>query len=120
MKRMKSPRLGLLAALAALPACEGDAQRVPGLTAFTNVNVLPMASETVLADQTVVVADGVIVAAGPASDVEVPRGATVIDGSGRYLMPGLAEMHAHVPPGENPPREDVEDILFLYVANGIT
>ena len=35
-------------------------------------------------------------------------------------MPGLAEMHAHVPPGENPPREEVEDILFLYVANGIT
>jgi len=120
MKEMKSLRFGLLAALAALPACEGDAQRVPGLTAFTNVNVLPMASETVLADQTVVVADGVIVAAGPASDVEVPRGATVIDGSDRYLMPGLAEMHAHVPPGENPPREEVEDILFLYVANGIT
>jgi imidazolonepropionase-like amidohydrolase len=29
-------------------------------------------------------------------------------------------MHAHVPPGANPPREAVEDILFLYVANGIT
>jgi hypothetical protein len=35
-------------------------------------------------------------------------------------MPGLAEMHAHVPPGDNPPRDAVEDILFLYVANGIT
>ena len=117
---MKQLRHALLAALATLAGCEGNAQPVPGLTAFTNVNVLPMASETVLANQTVVVADGVIVAAGPAAAVEVPRGAMVIDGSGRYLMPGLAEMHAHVPPGDNPPREDIEDILFLYVANGIT
>ncbi len=123
MKRvvgMKSPRYGLLAALAALTACDGDAQPVPGLTAFTNVSVLPMASDTVLAGQTVVVADGVIVAAGPASDVEVPRGATVIDGSGRYLMPGLAEMHAHVPPSDTLRSEEVEDIFFLYLANGIT
>ena len=35
-------------------------------------------------------------------------------------MPGLAEMHAHVPPGADAPREAVEDILFLYIANGIT
>ncbi len=117
---MNSPKIWLAAALAALPACTGGNARVPGLTAFTNVSVLPMASEAVLADQTVVVADGVIVAAGAAADVEVPRGATVIDGAGRYLMPGLAEMHAHVPPGDSPPREEVEDILFLYVANGIT
>ena len=120
VREMKQLRHALLAALATLAGCEGNAQPVPGLTAFTNVNVLPMASETVLANQTVVVADGVIVAAGPAAAVEVPRGAMVIDGSGRYLMPGLAEMHAHVPPGDNPPREDIEDILFLYVANGIT
>ncbi len=117
---MNQLRYGMLAALAALAGCEGDARPIPGLTAFTNVNVLPMATDTVLADQTVVVADGMIVEAGPSGDVEVPRGATVIDGSGRYLMPGLAEMHAHVPPGDDPPREEVEDILFLYVANGIT
>ena len=105
-------------AITTLTSCE--AQTVPGLLAFTNVTVLPMTSDAVLADQTVVVRDGVITAAGPAAEVDVPRGATVVDGSGRFLMPGLAEMHAHVPPGANPPREEVEDILFLYVANGIT
>ena len=110
----------VLAALAVLPGCSGEAQPVPGLFAFRGVNVLPMDSEAVLPDQTVVVADGFIVEAGPSAEVEVARGATVIDGSGRYLMPGLAEMHAHVPPGDDPPREEVEDILFLYVANGIT
>ena len=114
-------------AVAALPvsaagcaARTGPVDPVPGLTVFDNVSVLPMSSDAVLANQTVVVRDGLIDAAGPSADVDVPRGATVIDGDGRFLMPGLAEMHAHVPPGDNPPREDVEDILFLYVANGIT
>ncbi len=100
--------------------CQAQTTPVPGLVAFTGVSVLPMTSETVLADQTVVVADGVIVASGPASGIEVPPGAAVIDGAGRYLMPGLAEMHAHVPPGDDPPRREIEDILFLYIANGIT
>ena len=116
-------RAGRLAALALVMSATGCAVRmdpVQGLTAFQGVSVLPMSSDAVLENQTVVVRDGVIEAAGPANDVPVPRGATVIDGEGRYLMPGLAEMHAHVPPGNNPPREEVEDILFLYVANGIT
>lgn len=117
---MNTMRHAALAAVAALTACETPAPQIPGLTAFTHVNVLPMTSDAVVADQTVVIADGVIVEVGPADEVEVPRGATIIDGSGGYLMPGLAEMHAHVPPGDNPPREEVEDILFLYVANGIT
>ncbi len=118
MKTLRHGALAAAIAIATLTSCE--AQTVPGLFAFTNVTALPMASDAALPDQTVVVRDGVITAAGPAGDVDVPRGATIVDGSGRYLMPGLAEMHAHVPPGANPPRAEVEDILFLYVANGIT
>ena len=108
-----------VAAVVAVAAC-AKAEAEPGTIAFTNVNVLPMDSEGVVADQTVVVLDGVITEVGPAEDVSVGTGATVIDGAGRYLMPGLAEMHAHVPSSADPPREAVEDILFLYVANGIT
>lgn len=115
---MKTLQMLALAGAGALAACE--ARTVPGLTAFTNVTVLPMTSDAVVPGQTVVVQDGVITAVGPAGETDVPRGATEIDGTGRFLMPGLAEMHAHVPPGDNPPREEVEDILFLYVANGIT
>lgn len=95
-------------------------QAAPGTIAFTNVNVLPMDRDGVVSDQTVVVVDGVITEVGPASSTRVGEGATLVDGTGRYLMPGLAEMHAHVPPGGNPPRDAVEDILFLYIANGIT
>ena len=118
MKTLRHGALAAVIAITTITACE--AQTVPGLIAFTDVTVLPMSSDAVLPGQTVVVRDGVITAAGPADDVDVPRGATIIVGSGRFLMPGLAEMHAHVPPGANPPREEVEDILFLYVANGIT
>ncbi|WP_343485942.1 amidohydrolase family protein [Allomuricauda sp. d1] len=42
-----------------------------------------------------------------------------INGSGKYLMPGLAEMHAHIP---QPPtsQERIEDVLFLYLSNSVT
>ena len=85
--------------------------------AFTNVNVVPMTSETVLSDQTVVVQNGRITAVGPAARVTVPAGATRIDGRGKYLMPGLAEMHGHIP-GQNV--QFAERVAFLYVAGGVT
>ena len=88
-----------------------------GTYAFEDVTVLTMDRSAVLHGQTVVVVNGVIAAMGPASRVRVPEGATRIDGAGRFLMPGLAEMHAHVPPQPDPPQEVLDDILFLYVAN---
>ncbi|MDE2764024.1 MAG: amidohydrolase family protein [Gemmatimonadota bacterium] len=104
----------------AQPPVDTTPAAIPGLTAFSGVSTLPMTSDEVLPGQTVVVRDGVILAVGAADALEIPPGANVIDGSGRFLMPGLAEMHAHVPPGADPPRDEVEDILFLYIANGIT
>lgn len=95
-------------------------ETVTGQTvAFTNVTVIPMDRERTLPDQNVIVQDGRIVALGSAASTPVPAGAVRIDGRGKYLMPGLAEMHAHVPPG-NPTDEQLEDIMFLYIANGIT
>ena len=117
-RHVRSLALVLLAGAASAAACAQQA--APGTVAFTNVAVLPMDREGVLENQTVVVVGQEITEVGPADEVRLGRGATVIDGAGRYLMPGLAEMHAHVPPGDDPPREAVEDILFLYVANGIT
>ena len=93
------------------------AQELPTY-AFHGVHVLPMDTEAVLEDQTVVVSDGRIAALGAADEVSVPRGAMLIEAEGRYLMPGLAEMHAHVPGPDD--RQYLEDVLFLYVANGVT
>lgn len=92
-----------------------------GSWAFTDVTVIPMDEDRVLPNQTVLVVDGVITEVGPSHSIEVPADATRIDGTGRYLMPGLAEMHAHVPPQQaRPPQEALDELMFLYVANGIT
>ena len=87
--------------------------------AFINVNVIPMDSQRVLQGQTVIVRGDRIVQIGPAKQVKVPNNALKVDGTGKYLMPGLAEMHGHIPPPQAP-KEYVDSILFLYVANGIT
>ncbi|CAN5648944.1 amidohydrolase family protein [soil metagenome] len=108
----------LMSLVATAPPAHAQAEWQPrGTYAFTNVNVVPMDSERVIADQTVVVRDGSITAVGPAATTAVPAGATTIDGTGRYLMPGLAEMHGHIP-GAN--ASLAEDVLFMYVAAGAT
>ena len=95
-----------------LPAA---AQSAPAAVAFTHVNVVPMDSERVLRDQTVLVEQGRIRLLGSAGEVEVPADITTVYGSGKFLLPGLAEMHGHMPGG------DVEEmVMFLYVANGVT
>ena len=87
--------------------------------AFIGVNVVPMDRDTLLNDQTVVVRDGRISAVGPTGSTRVPEGALRLDGRGKYLMPGLGEMHGHIPsPLQS--REFTEAVLFLYVANGVT
>src|SRR5712692_6640602 len=86
---------------------------------FENVNVIPMDRERVLERQTVIVRDGRIAEIGPARKVKAPDGALRVGGTGKYLMPGLAEMHGHLPP-PNTSREAVENLLFLYLANGVT
>ena len=88
-------------------------------TAFVGVTVLPMDKEGVIQNQTVVVRDGKIAAVGPEGRVQVPSGAVRVEGKGKFLMPGLAEMHAHIPGGQQPDSA-VERTLFLYVANGVT
>ena len=92
---------------------------VAGTVAFVNVNVLPMDANRVLTEQTVVIRDGRIAALGASASTPAPTGATLVDGRGKYLMPGLAEMHGHVPaPTANP--AFAEQVMFLYVASGVT
>jgi imidazolonepropionase-like amidohydrolase len=86
-------------------------------TAFVNVNLVPMTDDSVVAAQTVVVNDGVITTIGDVDTVPVPKGAIVVDGTDRYLMPGLAEMHAHVP---DIGTRELDRVLTLFVANGVT
>lgn len=87
--------------------------------AFVDVTVVPMSRDGVLEHQTVIVRGNRIAELGPAARVRAPAGATTVNGSGKYLMPGFAEMHGHFPnPNAGP--ELTENVLFLYVANGVT
>ncbi|MBO6523029.1 MAG: amidohydrolase family protein [Balneolaceae bacterium] len=97
-------------------------------TAFTNVTVIPMTEEDkVLKNQTVVVVNDEISLISPSANVDLDEDIRKINGSGKFLIPGLAEMHGHVPPTHPPANapsyfndEYVENTLFLYVAAGIT
>jgi imidazolonepropionase-like amidohydrolase len=86
-------------------------------TAFVNVNVIPMTADTVIRSQTVIVSDGLIQTIGAFGSTPVPSDAEIVDGTDRYLMPGLAEMHGHVPGGD---AANLARVLSLYVANGVT
>jgi imidazolonepropionase-like amidohydrolase len=111
-RRARRAAQQLVCALAAsLVACAAGAA-----TAFVNANVIPMSSETVLTGQTLIVRDGRIAEVGPYPDLTGVD--VIIDVRGRFLLPGLAEMHAHVPP----PAEQtyLQDVLALWLANGIT
>lgn len=89
--------------------------------AFVGVNVIPMDRERVLMDQTVIVKNGVIAQVGDAKSVKAPRGAQVIDGRGKYLIPGLVDMHVHMLSDEDGfPDELAPDELKIMVANGVT
>lgn len=85
---------------------------------FRFVNVIPMDTERVLQNQTVVVRDGRITYVGEAKNASYSKNALIVIARGQYLLPGLAEMHAHVPPIDN--IEPMKDVLALYLAGGIT
>ena len=104
-------RVAPLVLAGALWSCGATAQS-PGVTAFIDVQVVPMDREQVLAHQTVVVRTDTISEMGAARRVKVPPEALRIEGHGTaYLLPGLADMHTHVMRPED---------LLPYTANGVT
>ncbi len=86
--------------------------------AFVGVNLVAMESEQVVPDQTVVVRGDRIVALGARALVNVPAGTITIDGSGRYLAPGLTDAHTHLA-AQHGVRLDFGDAP-LYLASGVT
>lgn len=83
-----------------------------------NANVVTMDNDEVLYNRTVAIHDGRIVWLGESGRVAIPETATVIEGE-YYLMPGLAEMHGHIP-GSAQDRQYMEDVLALYITQGVT
>lgn len=89
----------------------------PEVVAFIDVNVVPMNAPGVAMGQTVVVRGDRIETVGPVASTPVPDGAFVIQGQGRYLMPGLADMHVHV---TQDTFAELRNDFWLFLANGVT
>ena len=81
--------------------------------AITHVTVVDVAGGPSRRDMTVVVDGDLITTVGPASRVAIPRNTRVVDATGRYLIPGLWDMHAHF-------MNTGESALPLLVAHGVT
>ena len=81
------------------------------VTAFVDVTVLPMTGEERLEHRTVVARGDRIESISPSAQAAIPPDAKLVDGAGRFLMPGLADLHVHLRSAEE---------FILYLANGVT
>ena len=93
--------------------------------ALTHVRVIDGTGTPPRAGQTLVIANGKIIALGDAASTKIPDGATVLDLDGRTIIPGLVGMHDHMyypSPGGAPPLypEHAASFPRLYLAGGVT
>ena len=115
----------LLVGVAGTARAQSGAPSRPAIgetTAFVNVHTITMIDEGVRRDQVVLVRNGRIVATGASNRIPVPSDAVVIDGQGRYLVPGLVDAHVHLD-GDGT-RAGTSRGAFgdgpLYLAHGVT
>jgi len=87
--------------------------------AITHVTVIDATGSPPKPDMTVIVKDGRIVVLANSADVPGPADAMTVDGAGKYLIPGLWDMHVHTVFGDWLPRNE-KVVLPLFVANGVT
>lgn len=119
------PFVWILSLFAVMPSVSQAGQPSRGALAnatfaITNVSVIPMTSETVLKNATVLVQDGRILQVGPSANVKVPEGTRQVDGRGKFLIPGLADMHVHLFMDEGAPKERAANEFAVMLANGVT
>ncbi|MEM9302862.1 MAG: hypothetical protein AAGE01_12155 [Pseudomonadota bacterium] len=110
IQALSDPERGLIALPATLSAAEP--------VAFLGATVIPMTdNDTLLADHTIVVRDGLIEDLGPRSAVAIPSDARLVDARDHFLTPGLSEMHLHITVGGP---QAARDAGTLMIANGVT
>src|SRR5258705_6969090 len=79
---------------------------------FTHVTVIDATGAEPKPDMTVVIRDGRIAELGRSGKIRPPKGARVVDASGKFLIPGLWDMHVH--------EWNKEAFFPLFIANGVT
>lgn len=111
-------RTALLALFSLVLSTTTQAQ--PAAYALVGVHVIPMDTERVLTDQTVLLRDGRIEALGPRTDLTIPPSYTRLDAAGHYLIPGLIDMHAHLLSDDRIADAYAPEEFKVIVANGVT
>src|SRR5438132_4320771 len=111
----RRPASSLSAVAAALIGCCAGHAQTPEV-AITRVNLVDVANGRIIPNSTVTISGGTIASVTQSG---APKGVRVVDGRGRFLIPGLWDMHAHTGGGTtiNPWHKAW---LQLYVANGVT
>ncbi len=85
-----------------------------------NVQVISLDSKPSLNKKSVWIEDGKIKDITEPSHKIIPTGTIIIEGSDKFLIPGISEMHAHIPVPEEGDDTNIRETLFLYLSNGIT
>jgi imidazolonepropionase-like amidohydrolase len=102
--------------IVALVACRGNRTTLSAggsalrVMAIVNATVVPMDSERVIRDATVIVRGDRIIWVGPGATAKIPADAERVDARGAFVLPGLADLHVHTE----------ERDLPLYLRNGVT
>lgn len=112
LTRIRNVAVALVIASVSMFAAEAD-------IVIDNVTVISVDDGQAISGQQVIVSGDRIIAVGAKGSVSIPEGARFIDGSGKYLIPGFAEMHGHIPPPSQG-AQAISDTLFLYLSNGVT
>lgn len=115
---MRSPAFAcILAALAGgcMSAREPEALPVDAPLVLTDATVIAMDGAPAREGQTIVIREGRITAIAPEAEVDVPAGARTVDARGKFVIPGLWDMHVHAA------REGRARYFWpLFLAHGVT
>ena len=112
----------LISTIASAISCGGPSKEVVTNAdyAFNGVSVISMQSDDISSNQTVFVKGDKIVRIADTDEIQAGEAVELIDGSGKYLIPGLAEMHAHIPIPVDGDTDLLHETMMLFVAHGIT
>ncbi|HEU4506749.1 MAG TPA: amidohydrolase family protein, partial [Pyrinomonadaceae bacterium] len=113
-------KLALLLILVFALSVSAQTNQPSRTVAFIDVNVIPMDKERLLQHQTVIVRNGVIAEIGHVRRVKIPAGAQRIDGTDKFLIPGLMDMHVHLFSDDELPDSMAEDEFKVMIAYGVT
>jgi imidazolonepropionase-like amidohydrolase len=117
---MRTRSLIVVTALVSLWAALSHAQRgAPGTataTAIVGARLIDGTGGAPIDNAVVIVTGDRITAAGPPAQVQVPRGATVVDAAGKFLIPGLVDAHYHL----NQPPDEMKRLFIVALHWGVT